>query len=145
METIILVTFSNIIFAFVLSGFILHFSRKYTDIRRHEIPCQIIARKTRGRKSMFKDYVFFLYGRYNNTNVELVLSSQEYADLKDKDSVYVYIREYKHKWMNPNFSKYDISIAEPDWDEKDKKSVIKGVSIFVLLFEFVFLCVYFGI
>ena len=94
---------------------------------------------------MFRRYVYFLYGKYNNENVELVLSDQEYNDLKDKNSVWVYIREYKHKWMNPHFEKYGISILEPDWSTRDEKSVLKGVSFVAIIFELVFLCIYFGV
>ncbi len=58
-------------------------------------------------------------GRKSNSSL---IKNKDYAELRKNKTrkTFVYVSEYPAWFMNPNFNKYDFSLQEEDWHERDR-------------------------
>lgn len=78
----------------------------------------------RNRRSLRPYYVMHIY--YGGDVYPMVIRKKDYAELrKDKTGkAFVYVREFPSWFLNPNFSKYDFSLQEVDWHERDRRKCL---------------------
>ena len=145
MEKIWIIAIIDATVIYLASRLLLRLYGRAVDIGRQEISYQVIARRTHGLGTILKRYVYILYGKCRGKDVETVLTEEEYQRLKggSGSTTYVYVRQYPSKWLNPRFSEYDISVSEPDWKERDRKSVFKGFLFLLIVTEFILFCIYY--
>ena len=57
----------------------------------------------------------------------------------------VYIREFPARFLNPNFEKYDFSLQEIDWHERDRKNCLKTFVFIFIVLEAIICMMAFGV
>lgn len=66
----------------------------------------------------------------------MVISREDYQELSQNQqgSLMVYTREFRKRYLNPDFEKYEFSLREVDWNDRDKRKCLKSViSSFIII------------
>lgn len=66
-----------------------------------------------------------------------VITKEEYTELcvNKTGKVYAYIRKFPNRFLNPDFEKYEFSLQELDWHERDKKRCFGGFLFMLIAIE----------
>nr|WP_296437994.1 hypothetical protein [uncultured Acetatifactor sp.] len=89
----------------------------------------------RNRHGLRPYYIMHIY--YGGDVYPMVIKKKDYAELRKNKTgkAYVYVREYPAWFMNPNFNKYDFSLQEVDWHERDRINCLKAFLYIFIVFE----------
>ncbi len=103
------------------------------------------VKQMRQWRSLRPYYVMNIY--YRGEAYILVISKKDYRELRKNETgkTYVYIREFPARFLNPNFEKYDFSLREVDWHERDRKNCLKTFLFIVTVFEAIICMIAFDI
>ncbi len=103
------------------------------------------VKQMRQWRSLRPYYVMNIY--YRGEAYILVISKKDYRELRKNETgkTYVYIREFPARFLNPNFEKYDFSLWEVDWHERDRKNCLKTFLFIVTVFEAIICMIAFDI
>lgn len=75
------------------------------------------------------------------------ISKEDYIELSrnQEGSIMVYVREFRKRYLNPDFEKYEFSLQEVDWNKKDRRKCIKNLIASFTVFEFLIYIIIFQV
>ena len=138
MKDIIVWTVINIVVNLVIVAIVATLFKKGVNLGWKEVGFSV--KQIRQWRSLRPYYVMNIY--YKAEAYLLVISKKDYMELRKNGTgkTYVYIREFPAWFLNPNFEKYDFSLWEVDWHERDRKSCLKTfLFIFIVLEALIFM------
>lgn len=89
----------------------------------------------RNRRGLRPYYIMHIY--YGENVYPIVIKDKDYAELRKNKTgrASVYVREFPAWFLNPNLSRYDFSLQEVDWHERDRKNCLKTFLYIFIVFE----------
>lgn len=131
MQGIILWTAANAAVSLSVMLLMLYLYSKAANLGRQQIGFSVCQMKM--RRGIHR-HIYGINIFYGGKSYFKVITKKEYTELcmNRTGKVYAYVREFPNRLLNPDFEKYEFSLQELDWHERDKKRCF-GCFIFMLI------------
>lgn len=118
MKSIIIWTLINLVFSLTIVAIEAILFKKGVNRGWKEVGFSLD--QIRNRHGLRPYYIIKIY--YGGDVYPMVIKNKDYAELRKNKTgkTFVYVREYPAWFLNPNFNKYDFSLQEVDWHERDR-------------------------
>lgn len=132
--TIAVCTLINLLANLLLYFILLGMYRQHESLGWQKIRFRVRTyRLHRRRRNIYIMDIYFRGSEYMRT-----ISKEEYIELSrnQEGSIMAYVREFRKIYLNPDFEKYEFSLQEIDWNQKDRSKCLKSLIASFMVFEF---------
>lgn len=131
--TIVACTLVNLLASLLFHLIILGMYKQHESLGWQKIGFRVRTYRLHRRRSNI--YIMDIY--FRGSEYMRTISREDYIELSrsEEGSMMAYVREFRKRYLNPDFQKYEFSLKEVDWHTNDRKKCLKSLIFMFTVFE----------